>query len=182
MEKNKFTFKKIMLILAVVLSFGCIIGWAKLADFADNFEKSMQTQQEEILTENTDINEEYEEEILDGEIGEDFKKLSLEVAESYAKFTSADLKFSEIEGYFQKGSDILELLETYNSNRYNNHEKSYFENIEVLQPVITKDGTIKCQVSFEYIVLTSQDTHNFPSNYVIYFSQDDKKVVSLEMG
>lgn len=190
--KKRFTFGKLLIILSVILLLICIFYWIKLSNYIDEFEKTLnipiETTKEEIefdiLPEEIEpaiIPEEIESTILLEEI-DLYMNLTLEVAESYAKFTSADLKFNDIKNYFEEDSEILELLETYNSNRYNSHKDSYFENIEILQPTLTNENQVKCQVSFDYIVITSDDKHYYPSSYTLYFNKDNKKVISLEMN
>lgn len=191
-EKNSITFSKVLVIISVVLLMVCIFYWVKLSNFIDEFEKTLTIEAqtvEDISTEDTlpvEVDNSDDSDTLHtpivGEESEIFMDLTLEVAESYAKFTSADLDFRDIKGYFLEGSEILELLETYNSNRYNSHEKSYFENIDISQPFLTGEQTIKCQVSFDYIVVTSENTHTYPSSYTVYFDRDSKKVTSLEMS
>lgn len=183
--KNKLTFNKILILMSIMLSFICIICWAKLDEFITEFEMSLNANEENvIITEKNQIDGEIivEQPLSDGDEIEKFMTLTQEVAQNYAKFTSDDLDFRDIQGYFKENSEILELLETYNSNRYNSHEKSYFENIFVEQPVITSEGLVKCEIVFDYIVETNENTHNYPSSYTLYFDSDDDKVISLEMN
>lgn len=179
-QKKILSFGKILMIISALLLCICIFYWIKLSSFIDEFEQTLNIEQPSVVEHSV---EEVEVVYLnDQEEIEFFMNLAVEVAESYAQFTSADLKFNDIKNYFQEDSEILELLESYNSNRYNNHENSYFENIEVLKPSLTNDSLVKCQVSFDYIVITSQDTHNYPSSYTLYFNQKTKKVTALEMN
>lgn len=188
LEKKTFSFGKILIIISIILLCICIFYWVKLSSFIDEFEKTLNIQQlsslEIPLEEVGEVEEDTVEEInlTDQEEIEFYMDLAVEVAESYAKFTSADLKFNDIKNYFQEDSEILELLETYNSNRYNSHEDSYFENINVSKPSLINQNQVKCQVSFDYVVITSQDTHNYPSSYTLFFDKDTQKVVSLEMN
>lgn len=181
MQKFNITFQKILLILGIVMFCGCIFGWVNIAKFANEFEDSL------LIAENNAIKQEEKSEILAEELlneqeVEEFGDLAIEIAQKYAKFTSADLKFNDIKDYFKENSEILELLETYNSNRYNDHEKSYFENISLKDPVLISENSVKCEVSFDYIVITKENTHTFASTYILYFDTNDKKVTSITMG
>lgn len=172
----KFTFNKCMIFLSIFLSILCIVGWTKLDNFITEFEMSLN-----IPTDTSTVDIVEHDPITVDEI-QRFMLLSEEISTNYAKFTSDDLDFRDISGYFEDGSPILELLESYNSNRYNSHESSYFEDISVSTPVIAENGTIKCEASFNYVVITKDDTHNYPSSYILYFNRDTEKVTSLEMN
>lgn len=170
------TYQKVLLSLSLALSLGCVYGWLTLGKFVNDFEESLALS--ESLAQKTEV----ESPLSSSEEEEKYLDLALEVAESYAKFTSADLDYADIQGFFQEGSDILDLLASYNSKRYNSHEGAYFQNILQETPVQLGDSTVKCQVSFDYMVITSEETLCFPSAYVLYFNQKSGKVFALEMA
>lgn len=183
-KKNNLTFIKILGIVSVILLLVCIFFWIKLSKFIDEFEQTLNVEVQNITQEKVEdtVTEEKLAVLLEDGDSEFYQQLTLEVAQSYAKFTSADLEYKDIKNYFQEGSEILELLETYNNNRYNKHENSYFEEIQLEQPTITQTELIKCQVSFDYVVITSEGTHVYPSAYTLYFDSTDNKVVAIEMS
>ncbi len=195
MKSNQFTFQKGLLVLALVLTLGCVFGWAQLSKGIASFEESMTREESsgdiELLTppetapeEPQGAPEEGEEVkiLLPPEEELQFKSLTQEVAESYARFTSGELSYNRISGYFQEGSEMLELLSSYNSKRYNDYESSHFEHTEVETPYVNPEGRVVCRVSFDYVVITKEDTHTFPSTYTLYFNRESQKVVSFAMG
>lgn len=186
MKKVNFTFKHFLIILSSTLTVLCLFAWVNLYFFISEFEQTLTKQSapyenSQTITDPTENDDIFDLIPLSQDELELFSQLALEVAQNYAKFTSADLDFDEIIPYFHPDSGVLTLLESYNSNRYNKHEDAYFENIIINEPILTEKGQVQCELSFDYVVTTSEGINHFPSGYALYFDREAKTVHDLQM-
>lgn len=177
MMKKIGTFTKFLIIFSMFLTGLCVYGWIEVGKFADNLEITLQNR----LQNNENVTE-FEPITLNIEEYDDFRILSFEIAEKYAKFTSGDLNFSEIKPYFQAGSDILTSLESYSSRRYDDHDEVSVQNLtfHLLQDLGNEQFVAR--VTFEYLVQVDGVTLEYPSDYSIYFDEESKKITALAMN
>lgn len=180
-------FTGFLLGLSLFLTCLCVYGWIQVGEYADHLELTLQsnTQNNSEETDNPPETSTPQEEIqilLDVDEYPEFRDLSLEVAQKYAKFTSGDLNFSEIKGYFQENSDILTALESYSSRRVDDHDTVLVENLVFHTLHDLGDETFLARVTFDYLVTVDELTLEYPSDYSIYFHKTSQKITGLAMN
>lgn len=195
--KKKLTqpFNIAMMALVTTLTILCFVGWNIVSKFVVETENTLSINAE-TKEENDEQQSEYVEppkqeepvveieviEITDEQERQDIIDLATEIAKKYANFTSDDLDFKEIKNYFSDDSEMVERLETYNSNRYNSHISFDYDNINIESVGAIDDNEIVCHITFDYIINVDKSTTNvYPSNYKLYFYRDSMKLTTIEM-
>lgn len=189
MKKSKI-FYVFLIIYSIILTCLCFFGWYHVDKFADNLEITLQqnsalqsatvNEENSIDDEIVEIEENYT--ILNVEDYPEILNISFEIAEKYAKFTSGDLDFKDIEPYFLEGSDIISILESYSSRRYDDHDSVLVENMILISLHDIGEGQLVSRVSFEYLVSVGDVVKRFPADYSIYFDVDTKKITAFTMN
>ncbi|MFI3255372.1 MAG: hypothetical protein R3Y63_13720 [Eubacteriales bacterium] len=189
------TFTGFIIGISLFLACLCIFGWFQVVEYTDNLELTLQSNIENMMessieSEKEEVINPTEETPLEEESGillnideyPDFLTLSFEVAEKYAKFTSGDLDFREIEPYFLAESEILTALESYSSRRYDDHDAVFVENLEFHSLRDMENGEFVARVTFEYLVEVDDVILEYPSDYSIYFDKVSQKITGLAMN
>lgn len=178
-------FCRFLIGLSCILMVLCVFGWVKVAEFAEDLEGTLQ---ENIALKVAAEREKEVEEGLESYPSMDLveesviQDLTVEVSRKYALFTSGDLSFSEIEGYFAEDSSILEVLRTYSSRRYDDHDGVDFENIQVGEIIVVGENLVESTVTFEYIVTVGEVEKRYFADYTLEIQRDGTKVSGLRMN
>ena len=99
--------------------------------------------------------------------------LSEAVARTYAAYISGDAPLEELTAYLESGTDFLRQVKAYSSYYYNKHNSIDFQQLQVSDPAAWATDTFTVEVSFDFIVRRTYDSHTYPTRYRIALCRRD---------
>lgn len=100
--------------------------------------------------------------------------LSESVARTYAAYISGDAPLSELTAYLESSTDFSRQVKAYSSYYYNKHNSIDFRQMQIHDPVAWSSDTFTVDVSFDFVVRRTYDSHTYPTSYRIAFRRSGK--------
>ena len=102
-------------------------------------------------------------------------------ATTYAKYISQDETYANFAALCQGGTPFLQGVRAYDNQWYNKHNSIAFENMQVKDPVCWSADMFTVEVSFDFIVNRTYDSHTYPTKYKIALrgGGNDYKIVNI---
>ncbi len=102
-------------------------------------------------------------------------------ATTYAKYISQDETYGNFAVLCQSGTPFLQGVRAYDNQWYNKHTSIAFENMQVKDPVCWSADSITVEVSFDFIVNRTYDSHTYPTQYKIALrsTENGYKIINI---
>ena len=100
--------------------------------------------------------------------------LSEAVARTYAAYISGDAPLSELTAYLESDTDFSRQVKAYSSYYYNKHNSIDFQQLQVSAPAAWSADAFTADVSFDFVVRRTYDSHTYPTRYRIAFRRSGK--------
>lgn len=88
-------------------------------------------------------------------------------ARTYAAYISSDAPWAELSALLESGTDFSRQVKAYSSYYYNKHRSIDFQNLQVKEPVAWSPDAFTVEVSFDFVVSRTYDSHTYPTAYRI---------------
>lgn len=95
--------------------------------------------------------------------------LSETVARTYAAYISGDAPLEDLSARLESGTPFLRQVKAYSSYYYNKHNSIDFRNLQVDPPRAWSADAFTVEVSFDFVVNRTYDSHTYPTRYRIAF-------------
>ena len=88
-------------------------------------------------------------------------------ARTFACYISKDAPFSDLSAMLEQNTPFSREVRAYDNYWYNQHRSVDFENMQVSAPVAWSADAFTVEVSFDFIVRRTYDSHTYPTRYRI---------------
>ena len=88
-------------------------------------------------------------------------------ARTFACYISKDAPFSDLSAMLESNTPFSRDVRAYDNYWYNQHRSVDFENMQVSAPVAWSADAFTVEVSFDFIVRRTYDSHTYPTQYRI---------------
>ena len=103
------------------------------------------------------------------------------VAKLYARYISQDAQLRELAAHIYKDTDFYDAVRAYDGQYYNKHISYAFEKFTISNVERFSEDTFAGDVSFDYVIKRTHDTHTFPTKYRMGFQKIDGKYQLVEL-
>lgn len=91
------------------------------------------------------------------------------VARTYAAYISGDAPLEELSALLESGTPFMRQVKAYSSYYYNKHNSIEFRELQVEPPLAWSADAFTVEVSFDFVVNRTYDSHTYPTRYRIAF-------------
>lgn len=109
----------------------------------------------------------------EGTVKKEFEQLLETAAKTYARYISQDAEWAELMACVYKNSDFYDAVRNYDGKWYNKHIGYAFENFSITGVESYAADSFAGDVSFDYVVKRTHDTHTYPTRYRLAFQKID---------